>query len=158
MLVIILLIINYTVAEGEFVVEAVLDHRSSKTPMTSKTIEFLLKWEGYDTSYNSWEPFKNLVQNEIVHRYLILRGMTEFIPAKFKDDVEDVKEADQEAPCAVINSREFDSHIIKIFGSEASWKVGSNIDHNYSVKVSDANNKLYYLKVKNENSTKMPTF
>ena len=39
----------------EYEVEAILDHRGTKP-----NEEYLVKWKGYDTTENTWEPIKNL--------------------------------------------------------------------------------------------------
>jgi hypothetical protein len=32
--------------------------------------EFRIKWEGYDTRYNTWEPEGNLQDNVVFYAYL----------------------------------------------------------------------------------------
>ena len=41
-----------------------------------------MKWRGFDESFNSWEPWKNLRETEMLYRYLILHGLQKLIPAK----------------------------------------------------------------------------
>ena len=50
-----------------------------------KTLAFHVKWRGFDESFNSWEPWKNLRETEMLHRYLILHGLQKLIPAKFRE-------------------------------------------------------------------------
>src|SRR5258705_214835 len=51
--------------EEEYEVEAILAYRKS-----SNRLQYLVKWKGYDTSYNSWEPEKNLTNaEEILKEY-----------------------------------------------------------------------------------------
>jgi len=45
-----------------------------------------VKWRGYDAASNTWEPWKNLRETEVLHRYLMANGMEKLIPAKFKDN------------------------------------------------------------------------
>ena len=45
-----------------------------------KTLAFHLKWKGYDESFNSWEPWKNLRETEQFHHYLIANGILRLIP------------------------------------------------------------------------------
>ena len=47
-----------------FIVERILDHRG---PANAR--EYLVKWLYYDESYNSWEPFGNFCDTEIVSNY-----------------------------------------------------------------------------------------
>jgi hypothetical protein len=50
-----------------------------------KTLAFHVKWRGFDESFNSWKPWKNLRETEMLHRYLILHGLQKLIPAKFRE-------------------------------------------------------------------------
>jgi hypothetical protein len=51
--------------EEEYLVEAIVGHRRR-----GRTIEYLIKWEGYPTSENSWEPKKNLTHSkELLNAY-----------------------------------------------------------------------------------------
>ena len=45
-------------------------------------LAFHVKWRGFDESFNSWEPRKNLRETEMLHRYLILQKL---ILAKFRE-------------------------------------------------------------------------
>ena len=44
----------------EFEIEAILTHRTYK----NHEIRYLIKWKGYDTSENTWEPESNLLNAE----------------------------------------------------------------------------------------------
>ena len=48
--------------EQEFVVDEIIGQRS--------TMEFLVRWNGYDESSNSWEPYKALMHVDKLHDYL----------------------------------------------------------------------------------------
>ena len=67
----------------EYFVEKILAYRGDIGRL--KTLAFLVKWRGYDESFNSWEPWKNLRETEQLHRYLIANGMQRLIPAKFRE-------------------------------------------------------------------------
>jgi hypothetical protein len=43
-----------------------------------------VKWLGYDDTYNSWEPWKNVRDTDKVHDYLRANNMEKFIPKKFQ--------------------------------------------------------------------------
>jgi hypothetical protein len=58
----------------EFYVEKILAHRGDVGRL--KTLVFHDKWRGFDESFKSWEPWKNLQKTEILHRYLILLPRT----------------------------------------------------------------------------------
>jgi hypothetical protein len=45
--------------QGEFVVEKVLNHRFTGAGRTRK-LDFLIRWQGYDPEYDSWEPHANV--------------------------------------------------------------------------------------------------
>ena len=45
-------------------VDSILDYRK-----TNNIEEYLIKWDGYDHSYNSWEPKKNLKCPELLKQF-----------------------------------------------------------------------------------------
>jgi hypothetical protein len=53
---------------GEFHIESILEHRGM--PKKRKTFEFLVRWTGYDPSYDTWEPWDNLKQTAPLISYL----------------------------------------------------------------------------------------
>ena len=67
----------------EYYVERILAHSGNPTKL--KTLQFHVKWRGFDESYNTWEPWKNLRETEKLHRYPISKGLHKLIPAKFRD-------------------------------------------------------------------------
>jgi hypothetical protein len=67
----------------EYYVERILAHSGNPTKL--KTLQFHVKWRGYDESSNTREPWKNLRKMEKVYRYLISKGLQKLIPAKFRD-------------------------------------------------------------------------
>ena len=64
-------------------VENILAHHGDVGRL--KTLAFHVKWRGFDESFNSWEPWKNLRETEMLHRYLILHGLQKLIPAKLRE-------------------------------------------------------------------------
>jgi transposase InsO family protein len=67
----------------EFFVEAILDHKGTKKSK-KKTLEFYIKWLGYDSEFNTWEPYANIRDTKICHNYLASHDMNIHIPKKFK--------------------------------------------------------------------------
>ena len=67
----------------EFYVEKILAHHADISRL--KTLAFHVKWRGFDESFNSWEPWKNLRETEMLHRYLIIHGLQKLIPAKLRE-------------------------------------------------------------------------
>jgi hypothetical protein len=53
---------------NEFVVERVLRH--SGNPARKSTLDFLVKWEGYDDTENLWLRWHELSSNSVLHEYL----------------------------------------------------------------------------------------
>jgi len=66
----------------EFIVESILDMTGDIKRKAS--LKFLVKWLGYDNSYNSWEPWSNVRDTEQLHVYLRANNMGYYIPKKFK--------------------------------------------------------------------------
>jgi hypothetical protein len=56
----------------EFFVESILDHRGTESRSTS---EFLVKWQDYPNSANSWEPYSSLRDVVVLHDYLKLKKL-----------------------------------------------------------------------------------
>ena len=69
-------------SEREFVIEQILDHRGD--PKRRTDMEFLVKWEGYADSENSWEPWKNLRLTEQLHSYLRGKGWKQLLPSHLR--------------------------------------------------------------------------
>jgi hypothetical protein len=66
----------------EFFIEEILEMKGDKKRVS--TFSFLVKWLGYDETYNSWEPWKNVRDTDKVHDYLRANNMANFIPKKFQ--------------------------------------------------------------------------
>ena len=66
----------------EFFVEEILDMKGDIKKVTS--LQFLVKWLGFDDTSNSWEPWKNVRDTEQVHVYLRANNMEIYIPSKFR--------------------------------------------------------------------------
>jgi hypothetical protein len=64
----------------EFFIEQVLDHKGD--PRRKSSLKFLIKWVGYDNTYNSWEPWKNFRDTGILHQYLRDNKMSRLITKK----------------------------------------------------------------------------
>ena len=65
----------------EFFVESIADHQGS---LTLSTIEFFVKWKDYPESENTWEPYTNLRDNEVLHDYLKLKGLHRLINKQYR--------------------------------------------------------------------------
>lgn len=55
--------------EKEWVVEAIVDKRVVVRPGRKKTIEYLIKWEGWDSADNSWEAVTNIYCTDKIEQY-----------------------------------------------------------------------------------------
>jgi hypothetical protein len=64
--------------KGEFHIERILNHRGNWKKVS--TLEFLVRWTGYDESHDLWLPWKELRLTEQLHNYLRLQGQESKIP------------------------------------------------------------------------------
>lgn len=60
--------------EPYFPIERFLDHRISKRGRKASR-EFLVKWLGYGSEHNSWEPESGLLESEELQKYLEYIGL-----------------------------------------------------------------------------------
>jgi transposase InsO family protein len=67
-----------------FEVEAVLEHHGDRN--VRSTLDFLVKFHGYDEEHNLWLPYHELRDNRHLHAYLIQNRMRSLIPPKFRDN------------------------------------------------------------------------
>ena len=65
----------------EFFVEEILSFKGDVKRVS--TLTFRVKWLGYDESHNSWEPWKQLMNTEKLHEFLIKVNLRNLIPRKF---------------------------------------------------------------------------
>merc|ERR1712100_474169 len=65
-----------------FEVAKILDHSGS--PRRKSSMKFLVKWVGYSDECNSWEPWKFLRDNMILHEYLKRNRMKSIIQKHYK--------------------------------------------------------------------------
>jgi hypothetical protein len=64
-------------------VDKVLSHKGDPSKKTS--MEFYIRWQGYDDNHNSWEVWnKELRKDKVVHEYLIEHGMKNLISPEFR--------------------------------------------------------------------------
>ncbi len=65
-----------------WITEAVLDHKPKRkiSDIRRSQLQFLIKWEGYPSEENTWEPWKNVKHNLHVHEYLRTHKMASFVP------------------------------------------------------------------------------
>jgi hypothetical protein len=66
----------------EFFVEKILDIMGDTKRVSS--LQFHIKWLGFNETHNSWEPWKNLRDLAVLHEYLKRNNLGQLIPKKFK--------------------------------------------------------------------------
>jgi len=65
-----------------FVVERILEHQGNVKDKES--LDFFVKYEGLDDSYNNWQPYKELKTNPILHKYLKDNKLEKLIMGRFQ--------------------------------------------------------------------------
>ncbi|HCK04385.1 MAG TPA: hypothetical protein DHV86_06465, partial [Methylophilaceae bacterium] len=71
----------------EFKVESVLNiqgNRNKNRQFLRTDLELLVKWEGYEESYNSWEPFSEIKSTEAFKQYCLNNNLQYLIPKQYK--------------------------------------------------------------------------
>ncbi len=71
-----------------WITEAILDHRPKKKrkQLRRSQLEFLVKWQGYPSEENTWEPWANLRRNILAHEYLRNHRMAYIIPQNLREN------------------------------------------------------------------------
>jgi len=70
-----------------FVVERILEHQGNVKDKES--LDFFVKYEGLDDSYNNWQPYKELKTNPILHKYLKDNKLEKLIMGRFQQKTSD---------------------------------------------------------------------
>ena len=65
--------------KDEYVVDKIVSHRGAWNRL--KSIELLVRWHGYTSDSDSWEPWSSLRRVQALHTYLKTIGKEKFIPA-----------------------------------------------------------------------------
>jgi hypothetical protein len=65
----------------EYIIDSIIAHRGSFSRLRS--LEFLVRWKGYEASSDSWEPWSELRDVEPLHDYLRSTGHERHIPQQF---------------------------------------------------------------------------
>ena len=68
----------------EFVVQEVLKHRSDNNTMAKNSLSFLVRWAGYGSEFDTWEPWRNLAAVKALHRYLNKHGLDHMIHDQYR--------------------------------------------------------------------------
>jgi hypothetical protein len=68
--------------EQEFMIRDITAHHGDHHKRSS--MEFLVRWTGYDARSNSWEPYKALMHVDKLHEYLREHKMRSLIPREHK--------------------------------------------------------------------------
>jgi hypothetical protein len=65
----------------EFLVEEILDHQGDVNRKSS--LRFKVRWAGYNSEHDSYEPWSELRSNSVLHDYLRKNGLVRLIPDEF---------------------------------------------------------------------------
>jgi hypothetical protein len=75
----------------EFMVQQILDHRphlkKGEKRLNSSQLEFLVRWASYPKLEDTWEPYKVMRNNTLLHQYLDANKMKSYIPTGVKQKV-----------------------------------------------------------------------
>jgi hypothetical protein len=71
--------------KDEYLVEEVIEMRGEADPKRLRQIEFLVKWMGYDQSFNTWEPYTGLRNNVKLHEFLRKENKSFLIPLEHRN-------------------------------------------------------------------------
>ena len=66
----------------EFEVENIVSHAGD--PNKKGSLDFLVKWAGYDDSQNTYVPWKELRNNPVLHEYLKTHGLKKLVPQEHR--------------------------------------------------------------------------
>ena len=73
----------------EFDIHSIIDikgTRQHRGRWLKSDVQFLVHWDGYDETYDTWEPYANLRDTEQLHAYLNAHQLQYLIPNKFIND------------------------------------------------------------------------
>ena len=59
-----------------FEIQQILNHRPIKG--RENEMEYLVRWKGYSPEYDSWVPFTDFIDTDIIDKYRRRRGINEF--------------------------------------------------------------------------------
>ncbi len=65
-----------------FIVSSILAHEGTASKPAS--MKFKVHWLNTDHSEDTWEPFKELKNNLVLHNYLLRNSMGKLIPSRFR--------------------------------------------------------------------------
>ena len=67
---------------GEADVEAILQHTGK--PKKKTKMKFKVRWDGYDSTHDSWLPWSELRHNTVLHEYLQAQNLGHLIPREYR--------------------------------------------------------------------------
>ena len=68
--------------DQEYLIETAVAHRLRGRPPNQK-LEFRIKWAGFDMAACTWEPWDGLVDNDIVHAYMLFHNLEHLIDPQY---------------------------------------------------------------------------
>jgi hypothetical protein len=69
--------------QNEWDVEQILEMKGHFR--LKKNLMFKVRWQGWTEDNDTWEPWSNLRNNEVLHQWMTTHGFAKHIPKKFED-------------------------------------------------------------------------
>ena len=120
----------------EYEVQKVLDHQGD--PKLKGQMKFLVKWKGYDSKHNTWEPWKSLRLVDKLHDYLKEHNLQRLIPSECL--IEQTPEPSRKSKAEVNRKRKLSVSFDETMNETYTVEKESSTNHRSKRKQRTSNN------------------